>query len=297
MTTTLDLSPLLQKKEVFENFLKHTISPLCEKSLIRDACEYSLMNGGKRFRPIIVLSLTDVLQDHLFLAATAVEYFHTASLIADDLPCMDNDSLRRDKPSLHIRFGETTALLASYALISEAYKKIHEAYLLLKNSGASLSASADAICIKALEIAATASGLKGATLGQYYDLFPIDQTKNHLMKIIELKTITLFQVAFSFGWIFSGHTLEKLEEINSLAYHFGLAFQIADDLNDLHQDNKETNTSNIAALIGKEASVSLFYEELETLYHIMYKLNINSKEVFLMIDLMKHYAVTSLVSA
>src|SRR5689334_6318506 len=100
-------------------------SILCfgEKTKLRDACEYAITNGGKRFRPLIVLLIAEALGNGLnvYEAALSVEFFHTSSLIADDLPCMDNDDERRDKPSTHKVYGESIALLASYALITAAF--------------------------------------------------------------------------------------------------------------------------------------------------------------------------------
>jgi geranylgeranyl diphosphate synthase type II len=172
----------LSKKELFEKELALSIEALCEKNTLRDACEYALMNGGKRFRPLIVQSIGEALCPgaHITKAALAIEYFHTASLIADDLPCMDNDSIRRNKPSLHVAFGETIALLASYALISEAYKKIHEAGLAIESQNLPFASLGAQICFKAFEVASSSSGLSGATLGQYYDLFPKTNSLTHL---------------------------------------------------------------------------------------------------------------------
>src|SRR5271155_2067965 len=98
-----------------------------EKTKLRDACEYALKSGGKRFRPLLVLLVAEGVGNDLnvYEAALSVEFFHTASLIADDLPCMDNEDERRNKPSLHKVYGEAIALLASYALITAAFDKIY----------------------------------------------------------------------------------------------------------------------------------------------------------------------------
>ena len=113
-------------------------SILCfgEKTKLRDACEYALTNGGKRFRPLIVILIAEALGNGLnvFEAALSVEFFHTASLVADDLPCMDNDDERRDKPSLHKVYGEAIALLASYALITAAFEKIYSNVSVMRES-------------------------------------------------------------------------------------------------------------------------------------------------------------------
>lgn len=118
---------------------------------------------GKRLRPILVLMIADALGlgADVMPAALSVEFFHTASLIADDLPCMDNDDLRRERPSLHKVFGESVAILASYALIAEGYGAI-------ARNGQNCPASA-VICLEAVRRAA---GIRGATHGQFLDLSP-----------------------------------------------------------------------------------------------------------------------------
>ena len=122
------LNDLYSLKNKVEEELKSVISNLGEKTKLRDACEYSLLSGGKRVRPIIVLMIREALgaRFDVMPAALATEFFHTASIIADDLPCMDNDDQRRDKPTLHKVFDESVALLSSYTLISLGYEYIHK---------------------------------------------------------------------------------------------------------------------------------------------------------------------------
>ena len=216
---------------------------------LKDACHYSLMSGGKRIRPSIVLMLTESLSGkHNIPAALSVEFFHTASLIADDLPCMDNDDFRRNKESLHKKFNEATALLASYALITEAFHLIYEA---------SKGCDADVV-MHALQSASKASGFNGATGGQYVDLFHEIDSLSAAKDLIYKKTTTLFEVAFIFGWIFGGGDLTKLDLVKKLSYHFGLAFQLADDLDDLDQDGK-----NCATSMGKEKAFELLDQEIK----------------------------------
>src|SRR5512146_3527868 len=111
----------------FEEEHPQAIERMGEKNVLRDACEYALIHGGKRLRPLIVMMTADALGRGLDVmpAALSVEFFHTASLIADDLPCMDNDDFRRNVPSLHKAFGESVAILASYTLIAEGYGALH----------------------------------------------------------------------------------------------------------------------------------------------------------------------------
>src|ERR1700722_633886 len=111
--TQVGLNSILKPyQQQIEQKLQESIEQLGAKSKLRDACEYALLNGGKRFRPILVIMIANALGKKFDVtsAALAVEFFHTASLIADDLPCMDDDDERRSKPTLHKVYGEGTAL-------------------------------------------------------------------------------------------------------------------------------------------------------------------------------------------
>lgn len=236
----------------FEEALRSSLERMGEKNQLRDACEYALFSGGKRLRPLFVLLIAKALgkQKNVIEAALAVEYFHTASLIADDLPCMDNDDQRRGKPTLHKAFPESIALLASYTLIALGYEGIYR-------NGMAI-ASSEAIA-KALEIASRSAGFSGATHGQFIDLFPPDHSLQTAEKMISQKTATLFQLAFSLGWIFGGGNLTLLPTIEEAAKHLGIAFQISDDLQDLDQDQGVT----FCSLLTKEQAITRFQKEMD----------------------------------
>ncbi|OGN56637.1 MAG: hypothetical protein A3D96_05805 [Chlamydiae bacterium RIFCSPHIGHO2_12_FULL_44_59] len=215
------------------------------KNRLRDACEYALLNGGKRFRPILVLMIGESLGKGVSVmpSALSVEFFHTASLIADDLPCMDDDQERRKRPSLHIAFGEDIAILTSYALIAEGYGGIY------RNAQ-----NRPHLAIPCLEAATRCAGIKGATNGQFLDLYPPDASFETAQKIIYQKTVTLFEVSFIYGWLFGGGEMNRLEEVKRCAYHLGMAFQIADDLLDETADV----STNIAKVLGTDAALQFF---------------------------------------
>src|SRR5262245_22928471 len=117
-----------QYKKVVESAIRQNIPKLGPKNPLRDACEYALLNEGRRFRPSLVLMIAEALGKggDATQAALAIEYFHTASLVVDDLPSMDNDDERRSKPTVHKLYGEAAALLVSYALIAAGYGCIAE---------------------------------------------------------------------------------------------------------------------------------------------------------------------------
>lgn len=270
---------LVGLRDGFEDVLKRDLELMRERIKLCDAIEYALLTGGKRFRPLIVISIAQALGScNVKPAALAVEYFHTASLIADDLPCMDNDAMRRGEKSLHCAFDETTALLASYALICAAFERVHEnAKLCGANEG-----------MIALEQAARAAGLKGATGGQFLDLFPPDHQADTLLDILNRKTVTLFETAFVLGWVFGGGDLEQLDAVRKAALHFGLAFQIGDDLCDFEQDTGRV-TSNYAVALGRDKAAQAFYEHTAALDLLLKKLHLDGSGLKDLKNLLMHH--------
>ncbi len=236
-----------------ETALQQLIENMGEKGALRDACEYALMNGGKRLRPILVLMIGNALggKRDVVQVALSVECFHTASLIADDLPCMDNDDVRRLRPALHKAFSESTAILASYVLIAEGYGGIHRC----------CQKGMEEVAILCLEAATRCAGIQGATNGQFLDLSPPNAQLDTIRKIIYQKTVTLFEIAFVFGWLFGGGGKDLLDEVKSCANHLGMAFQIADDLLDDLQDG--VDSINIAKACGRSEAQRLFSSEMK----------------------------------
>ncbi|MCH9608505.1 MAG: hypothetical protein S4CHLAM45_10830 [Chlamydiales bacterium] len=237
------------------------------KSRLSDACAYALTNGGKRLRPSFVYQIADQIGKGIDVtdAALAVELFHTASLIADDLPCMDDDDMRRGRLSLHKAFDEATAILTTYALIAEGYERIR-----LASKGRDPE-----ICQLALQLATANTGIHGATGGQYLDL----HEPENLLSVIEKKTGTLFEIAFAFGWLFGGGEVEKLETIKKAARNFGLAFQIQDDLLDVKQDDQE---KNYALLYGEKNARQTLDRTLTRLQELLNEVNLSLKKPILM---------------
>ena len=278
-------------RDKIEQEIAKSILSLGEKTKLRDACEYALMTGGKRFRPLIVILIAEALGNNLnvYESALSVEFFHTASLIADDLPCMDNDEERRDKPSLHKVYGESIALLASYALITAGFEKIHSNAMVMRDSA--FSHFSDRACTLALESATHCSGIHGATGGQFLDIFPPNQSLETVKQVIYKKTVTLFEVAFVFGWLFGGGDTLKLEKVKKVAYHFGMAFQTADDLGDMLQDEKKQREMSIARLIGKERGLLLFDEEMRHFRKDLQELGLFTPSFEKMCDILVRYAI------
>ncbi len=282
-------------RDKIEQEIARSILSLGEKTKLRDACEYALTNGGKRFRPLIVLLVAEGIGNGLNVseAALSVEFFHTASLIADDLPCMDNDDERRDKPSVHKVYGEAIALLASYAMMTAGFEKIHRNAAIMRDAGAPFSQYSDRACTVALECATHSAGILGATGGQFLDLFPPNNNLETVKQVIYKKTVTLFEVSFVFGWVFGGGDISKLERVKRAAYHFGMAFQTADDLGDMQQDEMKQREISIARLIGKERALALFEEEMRFFRKDMQELSLLTPSFDKMCDMLVKYAIAN----
>lgn len=274
------LNVLKDYQVAFETKLNESLSLFATQSTLREACTYALLNGGKRFRPALVMAIAKALGNGYDASdsALAVEFFHTASLIADDLPSMDDDDMRRDKPSLHKVYGEATALLASYALIAAGYGCIARNVTTL-NACYPERGSFDHLCVKALENASFNTGVLGATGGQHLDLYPPDLKFETLKEIIHKKTISLFEVAFVLGWLFGGGDPEKISLVKKAASHFGMAFQLADDLSDMQQDMQNEHSVNVANLLGSDHAKKCIQEELDAFRGTLRSLSLHSPEL------------------
>ena len=301
MASTTDLnraSHFYFQRDKIEQEIAKSILGFGEKTKLRDACEYALKSGGKRFRPLLVLLVADALGNGLNVldAALSVEFFHTASLIVDDLPCMDNEDERRSQPTLHKIYGESISLLSSYALICAAFEKIQTSTLKMKEAGFPFDAVAEKVGMIALEQATRGAGILGATGGQFYDLFPPQLTLDNLRQVIYKKTVTLFEVSFVFGWLFGGGDLTRLDRVKSAAYHFGMAFQIADDLGDLAQDEKNQRDINLAKHIGKDRAFVVFEEELKLFKIHLMELGLDTPSFKKMCDMLHQLALKNFTS-
>jgi geranylgeranyl diphosphate synthase, type II len=280
-------------KDRIEKEIAKSILCFGEKTKLRDACEYALTNGGKRIRPLIVFLIAEALGQELPVheSALAVEFFHTASLIVDDLPSMDNDDERRDKPSLHKVYGESIAILASYSLMTAGFEKIYKNATLMKESGAPYSSMGDKAGMIALESATKCAGILGATGGQFLDLFPPHYSLEMVKEVIYKKTVTLFEVAFIFGWVFGGGDISLLDKVKKTSYHLGMAFQVADDIGDIAQDEKKQKEISMVRLLGKERSLVLFHEEMDQLKRSLQELDLETPSFEKMQELLIKHAM------
>ncbi len=203
---------------------------------LAESMEYSLMAGGKRLRPILVMAAADAVGARgtdFVQAACGIEMIHTYSLIHDDLPAMDNDDYRRGKLTNHKVFGEALAILAGDALLTQAFEVI------LRQQG--VSAEVLVQVLKEMSIAAGPNGMVG---GQVIDMLSEGKriSMEELRKMHMGKTGALFRAAIRSGAILGGASEAKLAALTTYADCFGLAFQITDDILDVVGDE---------AVIGK----------------------------------------------
>ena len=214
----------------FEEFLKHSLDD-CPSGVIRDAALYSLMAGGKRIRPRLLFSVLEAYHTDVkkgFKCATGIEMMHTYSLIHDDLPSMDNDTLRRGIPTCHVQYGEANAILAGDALLTHSFQ---------------LAANASTHSSLSLQIVkefAKAGGMDGMIYGQELDLENNDgtHTLEDLEKIHRYKTGKLIALPMVCGSILA-NKIEDIETWREIGYMTGLLFQIQDDVFDVIKTDEE----------------------------------------------------------
>jgi geranylgeranyl pyrophosphate synthase len=253
-----------QVDEALERFLPKP--PACPP-LIREAMLYSLQAGGKRLRPLLVLAAADAVLrratgsavsgadawsalDAALPAACAVEFIHTYSLIHDDLPAMDNDTLRRGRPTLHVVYGDGVAILAGDALQAEAFAVMAREP---QTSDPALAARK----LQAIATLADAAGANGMVGGQTIDLQAAGQAPGHeltldadRLRAMHLrKTGALIRAAATSGAIIAGGDAPTIDAVARWAGHVGLAFQIVDDVLDV-----EGSAAQLGKTAGKDAA-------------------------------------------
>jgi geranylgeranyl pyrophosphate synthase len=199
---------------------------------LAQACQYALGSGGKRVRPILAYASAHALGRHfqdgeLDHITCALEMIHTYSLIHDDLPAMDDDDLRRGKPSLHRAYDEATAILVGDGLQARAFELLADA--------PGLSAEQKVRMIKVLAAAAGPCGMVG---GQFIDVQATDSDINlaELQSMHSLKTGALIRAALSLGGIAAAASEQQLAALDGYGKHIGLAFQVVDDILDVEGD-------------------------------------------------------------
>ncbi|WP_208431694.1 polyprenyl synthetase family protein [Bartonella schoenbuchensis] len=221
------------------------------------AMRHGTLNGGKRLRPFLVIqsaALFDIPLEQSLDIGVALECVHCYSLIHDDLPAMDNDTLRRGKPTVHKAFNEATAILAGNALLTLAFEIVaHKAYALSPQ-----------IRIDLITALAQAAGLGGMLGGQMLDLEAENKPQDHhaIITLQHMKTAALISFACQAGAIIGNASKTQIEQLSTFGTHLGLAFQLTDDLLDVTMStktlgktagkDKEANKATLVSLHGIE---------------------------------------------
>ena len=246
-------SYLTEKRSLIDEALETYLPPEDRyPEVIYQAMRYSVLNGGKRIRPVLMLAACEAVGgqgDVILPAACAIEFIHAFSLIHDDLPALDNDDFRRGKPTSHKVFGEAIAILAGDALLTLAFET-------LTNTQAS-----PGLLIQATARLASAAGIGGMIAGQVADI--ISEGKevepSGLDFIHRNKTGALIQASVYCGGLLGGGTEQQLQALDLYGEKIGLAFQIADDILDVGEEGKATYPS----LYGLEKSKEFARQAVE----------------------------------
>jgi geranylgeranyl diphosphate synthase type II len=211
--------------EYLEKVIEEKENP---QKIIYEAMNYSLLSGGKRLRPLLLMGSYELFKDDLKEAlpyACLMEMIHTYSLIHDDLPAMDNDDYRRGKLSNHKKFGEATAILAGDGLLNKAFEIGLEAAIKSKSLNG----------VKALKIIADSSGTEGMIGGQVIDMDGENKIRSveDLKYMYSLKTGAIIKSSIAAGAVLAGAGEEEIRALENYAEKIGIAFQIEDDILDV----------------------------------------------------------------
>ena len=259
-----------------------------EKNIYK-SIQYSFSTGGKRLRPFLIFffgSFFQLNKKALFDIGITVELTHTYSLIHDDLPAMDNDDIRRGKPTIHKKFNEATAILCGDALQVVAFHKITKSTYI-----------SDSHKIKIIDLLCQCSGLNGLISGQSLDL---NMTKSSpiikINKMQDLKTGALFKFCFVSLGVLKNFNTKQISYLEKLSFEFGKIFQITDDLLDFQGSfekvgkklRKDVNKPNIAYKIGYEKCLKKISIHRKNFINYCDKLEIKNSDI-INIDLLLSY--------
>ena len=241
-------------ERVDQAILKYFDDQVSATSGLKAAMHYAATGGGKRVRPLLIYATASLMGKELSqvagvdACAVAVELFHTYSLVHDDLPCMDNDDLRRGRPTVHKAFDEASALLVGDALQTMAFQLIAQ------------SALNDAQKVQVITSLSMAGGMAGMAGGQAIDLASVGKhlTQNELELMHRLKTGALLRTAVQIGAIAINLNEQEKKSLDKFASALGLAFQVVDDVLDASSDSQTLGkTAGKDAAANKPTFVSL----------------------------------------
>ncbi|MBF0320433.1 MAG: polyprenyl synthetase family protein [Nitrospirae bacterium] len=264
----MDLKTYLkEKKALVEDFVTGYFKEPIAPEILHESMKYSILAGGKRIRPVLCLAAYETCGgdgEAIVPQAAAIELIHTYSLIHDDLPAMDDDDLRRGKPTNHVVYGEAMAILAGDGLLTEAFR------MFSKNDKI-----APEILLRALRELSSAAGLYGMVAGQAMDI--IAEGKAHDKELLEFihrnKTAALLKASVRIGGVLYNAGEAAISALTGYGEAIGLAFQIVDDILDVtgtteelgkpRGSDEDKNKMTYPALYGVEHSRALAKEQID----------------------------------
>jgi geranylgeranyl diphosphate synthase type II len=265
-----------QKSQMIDASLEKMLQDSNASKTLLEAMKYSLMAGGKRIRPVLCLAACEAVggvPEDALTAACALEMIHTYSLIHDDLPAMDDDELRRGKPTCHIAFDEATAVLAGDALLTLAFEVLSSDYLDDGNQAAQW--------LQAIRLISKAAGYQGMIQGQMLDIASegLKLSADELETMHRLKTGALIEASLACGALLGGADGRQKSLLSDYACKIGLAFQVADDILNVegnpelmgkavgtdNQRGKSTYPSVLGIQAARKFSKKLVQEALQAL--------------------------------
>jgi len=251
----VDLKAYLSEKQALvDSFLESYFKRAIKPPILKESILYSLTAGGKRLRPILALATYEACgkdPKDILPYASALELIHTYSLIHDDLPAMDDDSLRRGKPTNHVVYGEAMAILAGDALLTEAFRLLSEP---------SKKIRPDAL-IKVIRDVSESAGLLGMVAGQAQDILSEEEPPDQktLSFIHTHKTGALITASVRLGAILSGARERRLSLLTRYGKCLGLAFQIVDDILDIKGNPEEMGKPSGSDIKKKKMTYPALY--------------------------------------
>jgi geranylgeranyl diphosphate synthase type II len=244
-------SYLFSKQKQVNRTIDEIIGQTTNSSVIISAMRHSILAEGKRIRPVLCMAACQAVggrTEDVLMAACAIEMIHTYSLIHDDLPAMDNDDLRRGKPTCHIAFDEATAILTGDALLTLAFEILSSIDLnhIKKNNALRW--------LRVIHIIAKAAGYRGMIEGQIKDIAAEGNRigLKDLEKMHALKTGALIEASISTGAILGNGSADQIQQLNIYAKNIGLAFQVIDDI---------LNVEGNPAVMGKNVGTDQVHEK------------------------------------
>ena len=233
-----------------------------ENDELKNICQYAIKDG-KRIRAIVALEICRMNTGHIYNyvdLALAIEYIHNSSLIIDDMEYFDNDLFRRNNMSVHYKYGNANAHMASLILLVSAFKNISRQFSTLSNP-----------FVQNYLIYFINNELQQTAIGQTLDTI----NNSNVIDIIIKKTSTLFEISCVCGWLFSGGSLIDIVDIKKIGTSIGLCLQLADDLSDMEKD-KKLNHTNYANIYGIDKTHDLIIQNINNTKNLLIKHNLDS---------------------